>query len=320
MSAQADVQLSNFKGLFSLEGKVAVVTGGSRGLGLHAASGYTTPTLPTQSTTLTHSTSLLQAGCSKVFITSRKAKACEEACDALNALGCNGKAISVPADQAKTPEIERLVKEVEKHTDHVDILFANAGATWGAPFDEHPEAAFAKVMDLNVKSVFMCTQKYVHPPYTVSRASCWHSVLTNISRFAPLLRKRATLEDPSRIVITASIAGIGVGSLGANATFGYSASKAAALHLARNLAVELGPQHILTTSIAPGFFPTKMASGLMELTGGVKELAAANPNKRLGMPEDIAGTVVYLCSRAGSHVNGGHIVLDGGAVNGNSRL
>ncbi|KAK5128766.1 hypothetical protein LTR85_000099 [Meristemomyces frigidus] len=279
MSAQADVQLKDFKSLFSLEGKVAVVTGGSRGLGLHAASG------------------LLQAGCSLVFITSRKASACDEACAALNALGCKGKAISVPADQAKTSEIARLVKEVEKHTDHVDILFANAGATWGAPFDTHPEEAFAKVMDLNVKSVFVCTQK-----------------------FAPLLRKRASIDDPSRIIITASIAGIGVGSLGDHATFGYSASKAAALHLARNLAVELGPQGILTTAIAPGFFPTKMASGLMEMTGGVKELAAANPNQRLGVPEDIAGTVVYLCSRAGSHVNGGHVVLDGGAVNGRSRL
>ena len=139
-------------------------------------------------------------------------------------------------------------------------------------------------------------------------------------RFAPLLRKRATQEDPSRIVITASIAGLGVGSLGANATFGYSASKAAALHLARNLAVELGPEHILTTAIAPGFFPTKMANGLMEMTGGVQQLADANPNKRLGVPEDIAGTVVYLCSRAGSHVNGGHVVLDGGALNGRSRL
>lgn len=141
MSAEADVQLKDFKGLFSLNGKVAVVTGGSRGLGLHAASG------------------LLQAGCSKVFITSRKAKACEEACEALNALGCPGKAISVPADVAKVAEVERLAKEVEKHTDKVDILFANAGASWGASFDEHPESAFAKVMDLNVKSVFVCCQK-----------------------------------------------------------------------------------------------------------------------------------------------------------------
>ena len=133
-------------------------------------------------------------------------------------------------------------------------------------------------------------------------------------RFAPLLRKQAKQDDPSRVVITASIAGIGVGTLGENATFGYSASKAAALHLTRNLALELGPQHILVNAIAPGFFPTKMASGLMELSGGVKKLAEGTPNRRLGHPEDVAGTIVYLCSRAAGHVNGGHIVLDGGSV------
>ncbi|KAK4982227.1 hypothetical protein LTR28_002781, partial [Elasticomyces elasticus] len=250
MSAAQEVKLEDFKSIFSLQGKVAVVTGGSRGLGLHAASG------------------LLQAGCSKVFITSRKAKACEEACDALNALGTSGKAISVPADISKLSEIERLVKEVGQQTDAVDILFANAGATWGAPFDEHPEQAFAKVMDLNVKSVFLCIQK-----------------------FAPLLEKNATIASPSRVIVTGSIAGIGIGSLGANATYGYSASKAAVLHLTRNLAVELGPRGILCNAIAPGFFPTKMANGLMELSGGQKELEDANPNKRLGKPEDIAGTV-----------------------------
>lgn len=102
---------------------------------------------------------MIQAGCSKVFITSRKANACEEACAALNALPFSGKAISVPADIAKASEVERLVVEVGKHTDHVDILFANAGATWGATFDETPDNAFQKVMDLNVKSVFLCIQK-----------------------------------------------------------------------------------------------------------------------------------------------------------------
>jgi NAD(P)-dependent dehydrogenase (short-subunit alcohol dehydrogenase family) len=102
---------------------------------------------------------LLQAGCSKVFITSRKAKACEEAIAALNALPSSGKAYSIPADLAKNGEVERLVAEVSKHTDHVDILFANAGATWGQGFDEHPADAFAKVMKLNVESVFLCAQK-----------------------------------------------------------------------------------------------------------------------------------------------------------------
>jgi NAD(P)-dependent dehydrogenase (short-subunit alcohol dehydrogenase family) len=114
------------------------------------------------SSKLTHH-SLIQAGCSKVFITSRKAAACEEACAALNALPFPGKAISVPADIAKPSEVERLVAEVGKHTDHIDILFANAGASWGASFDETPESSFNKVMDLNVKSVFLSVQKYYRP-------------------------------------------------------------------------------------------------------------------------------------------------------------
>lgn len=135
-----------------------------------------------------------------------------------------------------------------------------------------------------------------------------------------MLEKNATLEDPSRVIVTASIAGLGVGALGENATFGYSASKAAVIHLIRNLAVELGPRNILCNSIAPGFFPSKMASGIMKLQGGAAAMAKQNPNGRLGRPEDIAGTVVYLASRAGSHCNGAVITLDGGALWARGRL
>ncbi|KAF7590432.1 hypothetical protein BBP40_002888 [Aspergillus hancockii] len=275
MSAADQVQLSNFNSIFSLEGKVAVVTGGSRGLGLHAASGF------------------LQAGCSKVYITSRKAQACDEAVAALNALPNKrpgAQAISVPADNSKMTDLDRLVEEVKKTTDHVDILFANAGATWGEKFDTHPEKMFSKVMDLNVKSVFYLVQK-----------------------FAPLLTVKATVEEPSRVIVTGSVAGLGLGSLGENATFSYSASKAAVIHLTKNLAVELGPRHILCNAIAPGFFPSKMADGLINAQGGLKALEENSPNKRLGRPEDIAGLVVFLGSRAASHLNGAVITTDGGS-------
>ncbi|KAF1983980.1 gluconate 5-dehydrogenase [Aulographum hederae CBS 113979] len=280
--ARQQVQLQDFSSIFSLKGKIAVVTGGSRGLGLHSASG------------------LLQAGCALVFITSRKAKACEEACAALNALPGlqpGAKAISVPADSSKIEGIDALVKAVSGYTDHVDILFANAGATWGAPFGEVPPESFSKVMDLNVKSVY----------YT-------------IERFAPLLLKNASLANPSRVLVTGSVAGIGVGSLGKQATFAYSASKSAVLHLARNLAVELGPKGVLVNGIAPGFFPSKMANELMKQAGGTDALSKSIPNQRLGLPEDIAGTVVYLCSRAAGHVNGGTIVLNGGGEWGKTKL
>lgn len=282
MSAEQDVKLNNFQNIFRLDGKVAVITGGSRGLGLHVASGF------------------LQAGCAKVYITSRKAKACDEAVAALNALpnkAPGAKAIAVPADSSKVSEIERLVAEVEKTTDHVDILFANAGATWGEKFETHPESAFSKVMDLNVKSVFYTVQK-----------------------FEPLLKVKATKEDPSRVIVTSSVAGIEVGTLGQQATYGYSASKAAVLHLAKNLAVDLGPRNIMCTAVNPGFYPSKMASGLMEMSGGVEALAKASPNGRLGAPEDIAGVVTFLASPAAKHLNGAHIVSDGGAMLGRHKL
>lgn len=268
--------LRDFPSLFSLKGRVAVVTGGSRGLGLNAASAF------------------LQAGCSKVFVTSRKAAACESACAQLNRLPNllpGARAIAVPADSSVMSGILSLVSHVKEQTDHVDMLMANAGASWGESFDTHPDSAFAKVMDLNVKAVF-----------------------NTIREFAPLLQKKATLEDPSRVIITASIAGLGVGTLGKQATFGYSASKAAVLHLGRNLALDLAPRHITVNSICPGFFPTKMANGLLAMTGGAESHAKANPMGRLGQPEDIAGAVVYLSSRAGAYVTGAAIEIDGASL------
>jgi NAD(P)-dependent dehydrogenase (short-subunit alcohol dehydrogenase family) len=156
----------------------------------------------------------------------------------------------------------------------------------------------------------------LHHPLSSSRSP----ELNHRDSFAPLLQARASQRDPSRVIITASVAGLAVGSLGNNATFGYSASKAAAIHLGRNLAVELGPRHIRVNSIAPGFFPSRMANGLMETYGGPEVLAAGVPDGRLGEPEDIAGVVVFLCSRASSHINGTCISVDGGSLWGRASL
>ncbi|KAL2430681.1 Rhamnolipids biosynthesis 3-oxoacyl-[acyl-carrier-protein] reductase [Exophiala dermatitidis] len=286
-SAKQDVELERFDSIFSLEGKVAVVSGGSRGLGLNAASG------------------LLQAGCSKVYITSRKAQACADAVAALNALPNKrpgAVAVSVPADSSKIADIERLAAEVARSTDHVDILFANAGTSWGAPIETYPEEAFSKVMDLN---------KY-HPLNNANTAP--------VQKFAPLFKARATTTNPSRVIVTASIAGLGVGTVGENATYAYSASKAAVIHLAKNLAVGLGPYGVITNAIAPGFYPTTMAKGLMELEGGQATMAHESPNKRLGLAEDMAGLVVFLSSRASAHINGAVITTDGGYVLAKGRL
>jgi NAD(P)-dependent dehydrogenase (short-subunit alcohol dehydrogenase family) len=197
----------------------------------------------------------------------------------------------VPADSATIEGVKHLLAQVSAHTDRVDILFANAGASWGEKFDTHPDDAFAKVMNLNVKSVF-----------------------NTVRLFTPLLVRAATPEDPSRVIITASTAGLGVGTLGEHGTYGYSASKAAVIHLGRNLALELGPRNITVNSICPGFFPSKMANGLIDASGGLDKLSKMNPTGRLGRPEDIAGVVVYLASRAASHVNGEAIAIDGGSM------
>lgn len=266
-------QIQDYPTLFSLAGKTAVVTGGSRGLGLHAATG------------------LILAGCTKLIITSRKASACADAVRSLQALSTKATILSLPADLSKPSEVERFVKELTAVTDgKVDILIANAGATWGEAFDTHSDAAFDKVMNLNVRSVF------------------------NLIRLCtPLLEKAVRQSgEKARVVTVGSVAGLHIGGIGQHGTYGYAASKAAVLHLTKHLAVELGPRGILLNAIAPGFFPSKMASGLIAASGGEEAMAREVPDGRLGKPEDIVGSIVFLCSRASEHINGAVLPIDGG--------
>jgi len=267
-------ELRDFNRMFSLDGKVALVTGGSRGLGLHTA------------------TAFLLAGAKKVFISARKnegEQGIDQAVEKLNKLPVSGTAVGVAANVADTEDIERLVKKVQETHDKLDILVCNAGATWGGPFDPTPDWSSRKVLDLNVRGVF------------------------NLARlFAPLLERAGTRQSPSRVIIVSSTAGTTVPHVGEHGTIMYSISKAAAHHLSRQLAVELGPRNITTNTVAPGFFPSKLANGLIEMLGGQQELEDNNPRKRLGEPEDIAGVMVFLCSPAGAYINGEDIAVDGG--------
>ncbi|KAI5783578.1 hypothetical protein EDC01DRAFT_663606 [Geopyxis carbonaria] len=265
--------------LFSLAGKTAVVTGSSRGLGLYAAHG------------------LLAAGVSTLFITSRNASACSAALTELQASFPSATLISIPADLSKSSEVLRLVAEIKQHVSAVHILIANAGATWGAPFDTHPDAAIDKVFALNVRAVFAL-----------------------IRDLCPLLEAAATADDPARVVAVGSVAGIAVGATGEMGTYGYSASKAAVHHLVRNLAVELGPRGVLVNAVAPGFFITKMAKEMVQAAGGEEKMARESPNGRLGREEDIKGVLTFLCSKAAGHVNGVVVPLDGGKHLAVSRL
>ncbi|KAG9244395.1 hypothetical protein BJ878DRAFT_506461 [Calycina marina] len=270
-------ELQGFETLFNLDGKVALITGGSRGLGLYTA------------------TAFLRAGAKKVFITARKAggpDGIDQAVDKLNALpGVKGKAVGIPANVSNEPEIMRLVEAVKTDEGKLDILIANAGASWGSKFEDAPDHSNTKILDLNVRGVFLLTQK-----------------------FTPMLEAAGTRQDPSRIIIVSSTAGINVPHVGDNGTIMYSVSKAAAHHLGKNLAIELGPRNITSNVVAPGFFPSKLASGLIEKLGGLKELEEANPRKRAGIPEDIAGVMIFLCSPAASYINGVDINVDGGMV------
>ncbi|MDQ1660590.1 MAG: hypothetical protein QOJ68_570, partial [Blastococcus sp.] len=248
--------------LFDLSGKVAVVTGGSRGIGLMMARG------------------LLEAGAT-VVISSRDAAACDAA---VQELSDAGPVSAVPANLSTEDECVRLAAEVGGRHDRVDILVNNAGATWGAPLEEFPESAWEKVLNLNLKA-----------PFFLTRA------------FLPLLEEAATADDPARVVNVGSIDGLHVPPMN---TYSYSTSKAALHHLTRVLAKELGPRHITVNAVAPGPFESKMMAATLDAFG--KEIAARAPLGRIGRPDDMAGVVVYLTSRAGAYVTGSVLAVDGG--------
>ncbi|KAK3116453.1 hypothetical protein LTR53_003179 [Teratosphaeriaceae sp. CCFEE 6253] len=291
----SDLNLTNF---FSLDGKVALVTGGKSQPHKHS---QTTPLTDKMQAREVLACTPRPPSSSPAPRRARKAggeEGIDQAVARLNALpNIKGRAIGIPANVAQVDDIARLVAAVQFHETRLDILVANAGATWGGPFEPTPDWSSQKVLDLNVRGVF------------------------NLARlFTPLLSTSGTAQDPSRIIVVSSVAGTHVPHVGDHGTIMYAASKAAAHHLARNLAVELGPRNITTNTVAPGFFPSKLANGLIEILGGQDELERANPRGRLGEPEDIAGVMLFLCSQAGNYVNGEDISVDGGARLGAGRL
>jgi NAD(P)-dependent dehydrogenase (short-subunit alcohol dehydrogenase family) len=255
-------QAINVKDLFSIAGKVALVTGGSRGIGFMIARGY------------------VEAG-AKVYISSRKKEACDEAAAKLSEIG---PCISIPADLSTTEGCKHLSDELAAREPSLNILVNNAGAAWGAPLEEYPENGFDKVMDTNVKGVFFLTQNLL-----------------------PLLEKAARADDPARVINIGSIDGIKVPFI---ENYAYAPSKAAVHHMTHVLAVKLGERNITVNAIAPGPFESQMTKWMLE---NYKEsIEASCPLKRIGAPADMAGIAIYLASRAGAYVNGVVIPVDGG--------
>lgn len=250
--------------LFGLDGKVAVVTGGSRGIGFMIASG-------------------LVANGVRTYITARKAEPCDAAAAALSE---HGECISIPADLSSADGLASFVGALTEREPRVDILVNNAGAAWGAPLGEFPEVGFDKVMDINVKAPFMLTQALL-----------------------PQLEAGATTDDPARVIMIGSIDGIRV-PVGDN--YSYSASKAGIHMMARHMAAHLVTRNITINSIAPGPFESKMMAYRLDDPDSRKMVEASVPRRRLGSPEDVAGTVIFLASRAGAYTTGAVIPVDGG--------
>ena len=249
--------------LFDLSGRIALVTGGSRGLGLQIAE------------------ALGEAG-AKVMLTSRKAADLEEAAAHLAERGIDARWVA--ADASQPAEVQRVCAETMQRLGMVDILVNNAGAAWGAPAETHPLEAWDKVMNLNVRSIFVFSQ--------------------TIGRECMIPRRRG------RIINIASIAGLG-GNPAGHETLAYNTSKGAVVNFTRALAGEWGEHGITVNAIAPGWFPSKMTQGTIAVLG-VDKMAASAPLKRLGDDDDLKGAALLFASAAGKHITGQILAVDGG--------
>ncbi|WP_398482783.1 SDR family NAD(P)-dependent oxidoreductase [Tardiphaga sp.] len=255
-----------FTDLFSLKGRVALVTGGSRGIGKMIAAGF------------------LSQGAAKVYITARKAAACEATAKELSDAYA-GECIALPIDISTMTGIDMLASEIKKREPKLDILVNNAGAAWGAEFDEFPESGWDKVMTLNVKAPFFLTKALAAP-----------------------LRAAASAKQPAKVINIASIDGIFVNPL---ETYSYAASKSGLIHLTRRMAAKLIKDHVVVTAIAPGPFQSDMNKAARD---NADDVATKVPAGRIGTDEDMAGAAIYLASRAGDYVVGTTLAVDGGIV------
>lgn len=258
--------MSTIKQLFDLSGRTALITGGSRGLGLQLAE------------------SLGELG-ARIVLSARRIGELQEAQAHLNSLGIEADFIA--ADGAVEIDIHRLANETLARLGRIDILVNNAGAVWSAPAEDHPIDAWDKVMDLNIRGLFLLTQQ---------------------------IGKRSMIpRGYGRIVNIASIAGLRGNPPDAMSTIAYNASKGAVVNFTRALAGEWGRHGITVNAIAPGFFPSNMTRGLLNKLGA-DSVAAVVPLRRIGDSEDLKGAVALFASDAGKHITGQILAVDGGAT------
>jgi NAD(P)-dependent dehydrogenase (short-subunit alcohol dehydrogenase family) len=251
--------------LFDLSGKVAVVTGSSRGIGRAIVERFA------------------EHG-AKVVVSSRKTAACQDVVDVINQRHGETRAIAIPANISSKEELRRLIEETQRALGEIDILVCNAASNpYYGPMAGISDDQFRKILDNNVV------------------ANHWL-----ISFAAPRMRER---KDGAIIIVSS------IGGLKGNAVIGaYNISKAADFQLARNLAVEFGPDNVRVNCIAPGLIKTDFAKALWDDPENLKASTSRTPLGRIGIPDEIAGAAVLLASRAGAFMTGQAIVIDGGAT------
>lgn len=251
--------------LFDLSGKIALITGSSRGIGKSIAQ-------------------QMAAHGAKVVISSRKAPACDEVADAINAEHGEGTAIAVAASISSKEDLQGLVRTTNEQLGEVDILVCNAASNpYYGPMEGIADEQFEKILSNNVIS------------------NHWL-----IQQVAPGMRNR----KEGAIIIVSSIGGMtGSTTIGA-----YNISKAADFQLARNLAAEFGVDNVRVNCIAPGLIKTDFARALWEDPKNLELVTATAPLKRIGLPEEVAGAAVFLAAPAGNFVTGQSIVVDGGVT------
>ncbi len=227
---------------------------------------------------------LLEGG-ARVIVSSRKSADVQAAAEQLSQVG---DCVAVPADVSSPEGAAALAQATRERFPELDILVNNAGATWGAPLEEFPASGWDKVAHTNVEGLFHLTVALLGE-----------------------LRAAADAEDPARVVNIGSVDGLRVPSM---ENYSYSASKAAVHMLTRHLAKRLASEHITVNAIAPGPFESKMLAFVLDQPEGRRALEQMVPLQRIGRPDDMAGLIRFLCSRAGSYMTGAVIPLDGGIV------
>ncbi len=247
--------------LFDISGRVALITGGSSGVGRMIASVFV-------------------ANGVRTYITGRNPERLAEAAASLTGLG---ECLPLSANLSSMQGVDALAAAIAEREPALNILVNNAGAAWGAAFETFPESGWDRVYDLNVKAPFFLTQKLI-----------------------PLLAAAASDDNWSRVINISSVAS----KFSTPEAPAYATSKAAVEQLTRVMTRALAPHRATANAIAPGWFPSRMNAPILDTAGD--DWMADTPVGRFGTAEDMGGLALFLCSRAGSFINGQVIASDGG--------